>query len=134
MPHDTDLGAKSNCPAAGPGSKRATPPEETPPEIPVDPLKAAAATLLCLALFWLAFRLTRRLVDLAIAGGYAEERRRLAEEEAAQAEAGAVPQASAIRATSASLASNRDQSSAAAIGAHSPSTSSISRVQGAAAK
>lgn len=102
----------------------------------MDPLKAAAATLLCLALFWLAFRLTRRLVDLAIAGGYAEERRRLAEEEAAQVEteAGAVPQASAIRATSASLASNRDQSSAAAIGAHSPSTSSISRVQGAAAK
>jgi hypothetical protein len=98
----------------------------------VDPLKAAAATLLCLALFWLAFRLTRRLVDLAIAGGYAEERRRLAEEEAAQAEA--VPQASAIRAISASLASNRDQSSASAIGAHSPSTSSISRVQGAAAK
>lgn len=35
---------------------------------PLDPLKAAAATLLCLALFWLAFRLTRRLVDLAIAG------------------------------------------------------------------
>ena len=129
-------GAKSNCPAAGPGSKRTAPPEETPPENPVDPLKAAAATLLCLALFWLAFRLTRRLVDLAIAGGYAEERRRLAEEEAAQAEteAGAVPQASAIRASAASLASNRDQSSAAAIGAHSASTSSISRVQGAAAK
>ncbi len=129
-------GAKSNCPAADPGSKRGAPPEETPPENPVDPLKAAAATLLCLALFWLAFRLTRRLVDLAIAGGYAEERRRLAEEEAAQAEteAGAVPQASAIRASAASLASNRDQSSAAAIGAHSASTSSISRVQGAAAK
>ena len=52
----------------------------------MDPLKAAAATLFCLALFWLAFRLTRRLVDLAIAGGYAEERRLLAEE-AAQAEA-----------------------------------------------
>jgi len=105
------------------------------PRSPVDPLKAAAATLLCLALFWLAFRLTRRLVDLAIAGGYAEERRRLAEEAAqAEAEAGAVPQASAIRAMSASLATNRDQSSAAAIGAHNPSTSSISRVQGAAAK
>jgi hypothetical protein len=101
----------------------------------VDPLKAAAATLLCLALFWLAFRLTRRLVDLAIAGGYAEERRRLAEEAAqAETEAGAVPQASAIRAIPASLAANRDQSSASAIGAHSASTSSISRVQGAAAK
>jgi len=101
---------------------------------PLDPLKAAAATLLCLALFWLAFRLTRRLVDLAIAGGYAEERRRLAEEEAAQAEAGAVPQASAIRATPASFAANRDQSSAAAIGAHNASTSSIRSVQGASAK
>lgn len=100
---------------------------------PLDPLKAAAATLLCLALFWLAFRLTRRLVDLAIAG-YAEERRRLAEEEAAQAEAGAVPQASAIRATPASFAANRDQSSAAAIGAHNASTSSIRSVQGASAK
>ncbi|MEE7502901.1 hypothetical protein MMR14E_05800 [Methylobacterium mesophilicum] len=99
----------------------------------MDPLKAAAATLLCLALFWLAFRLTRRLVDLAIAGGYAEERRRLAEE-AAQAEAGAVPQASAIRAIPASLDSNRDQSSAAAIGAHNASTSSIRSVQGASAK
>lgn len=99
----------------------------------MDPLKAAAATLLCLALFWLAFRLTRRLVDLAIAG-YAEERRRLAEEEAAQAEAGAVPQASAIRATPASFAANRDQSSAAAIGAHNASTSSIRSVQGASAK
>lgn len=137
-PAGSHHGAKSNCPAAGPGSKRTAPPEETPPENPVDPLKAAAATLLCLALFWLAFRLTRRLVDLAIAGGYAEERRRLAEEEAAQAEAeaeaGAVPQASAIRAIPASLASNMDQSSASAIGAHSASTSSISRVQGAAAK
>ncbi len=95
----------------------------------MDPLKAAAATLLCLALFWLAFRLTRRLVDLVIAGGYAEERRRLAEE-AAQAEA----EVEAIRATPASLAANGDRSSAAAIGAHNPSTSSISRVQGAAAK
>ena len=100
----------------------------------LDPLKAAAATLFCLALFWLAFRLTRRLVDLAIAGGYAEERRLLAEE-ATQAEAaGAVPQTSAIRATPASLALNSDQSSASAIGAHNPSTSSISSVQGAAAK
>jgi hypothetical protein len=99
----------------------------------VDPLKAAAATFVCLALFWLAFRLTRRLVDLAIAGGYAEERRRLAEE-AAQADAGAVPQASAIRATASSLAANWDQSSAAAIGAHNASTSSIRSVQGASAK
>lgn len=82
----------------------------------MDPLKAAAATLLCLALFWLAFRLTRRLVDLAIAGGYAEERRRLAEEEAAQAEteAGAVPQASAIRAAPVSSVPDRDQLPAAA--------------------
>jgi hypothetical protein len=99
----------------------------------VDPLKAAAATLLCLALFWLAFRLTRRLVDLAIAGGYAEERRRLADE-AAQGEAGAVPQASAIRATASSVPANGDPSSPAAIGAHRPSTSAISRVQGAPAK
>lgn len=133
-PREVDLGPKSSCPAAGRGSKRAAPTEETSPEKPVDPLKAAAATLLCLALFWLAFRLTRRLVDLAIAGGYAEERRRLAEEEAAQAEAGAVPQASAIRATPASFAANRDQSSAAAIGAHNASTSSIRSVQGASAK
>ena len=54
--------------------------------------------------------------------------------EAAQAEAGAVPQASAIRATPASFAANRDQSSAAAIGAHNASTSSIRSVQGASAK
>jgi hypothetical protein len=101
----------------------------------VDPLKAAAATLLCLALFWLAFRLTRRLVDLVIAGGYAEERRRLAEEAAqAESEVEAVPQTAAIRTTSAGLAANGDRSSAAAIGVHNPSTSSISRVQGAAAK
>ena len=101
----------------------------------MDPLKAAAATLLCLALFWLAFRLTRRLVDLVIAGGYAEERRRL-EEEAAQAEfeAESVPQAAAIRVTAASLAADGEPSSAAAIGVHNPSTSSISRVQGAAAQ
>ena len=81
----------------------------------MDPLKAAAATLLCLALFWLAFRLTRRLVDMAIAGGYAEERRRLAEE-AAQAEAGAVPQPSAIQATT-NLGASRGSASAAATGA-----------------
>ncbi|WP_267361152.1 MULTISPECIES: hypothetical protein [unclassified Methylobacterium] len=101
----------------------------------MDPLKAAAATLLCLALFWLAFRLTRRLVDLVIAGGYAEERRRL-EEEAAQAESEAesLPQAAAIRVTAASLAADGEPSSAAAIGVHNPATSSISRVQGAAAQ
>ena len=82
----------------------------------MDPLKAAAATLLCLALFWLAFRLTRRLVDMAIAGGYAEERRRLAEE-AAKAEAGAVPQPSAIQATTTNLGASRGSASAAATGA-----------------
>ncbi|SFL41101.1 hypothetical protein [Methylobacterium pseudosasicola] len=75
----------------------------------MDPLKAAAATAVCLVLFWLAFRLTRRLVDMAIAGGYAEERRRLAEEEA-EATADAVPQASARRATPASLAAKGDPS------------------------
>jgi hypothetical protein len=106
----------------------------------VDPLKATAATFVCLVLFWLAFRLTHRLVDMAIAGGYAEESRRLAEERLLPAEAaaqdgdGAVPNASAIRATSASLAVNRDQSSSAAMGAQSASTSSISIVQGAPAK
>ena len=100
----------------------------------MDPLKAAAATAVCLVLFWLAFRLTRRLVDMAIAGGYAEERRRLADEEAQAAAAGDVPQASAICATAASLAVNSDQSSASAIGAQSASTSSISIVQGSPAK
>jgi len=69
----------------------------------VDPLKAAAATAVCLVLFWLAFRLTRRLVDMAIAGGYAEERRRLAEEEA-QAASDAVPQAASGDEATASLA------------------------------
>ncbi len=71
---------------------------------------------------------------MAIAGGYAEERRRLADEEAQAAAAGDVPQASAICATAASLAVNSDQSSALAIGAQSASTSSISIVQGAPAK
>ncbi len=61
----------------------------------MDPLKAAAATLFCLALFWLVLRLTQRLMEMAIAAGHAEERRRLeAEALAAQADqtgAGAVP-------------------------------------------
>ncbi|MCJ2126723.1 hypothetical protein [Methylobacterium sp. J-077] len=81
----------------------------------MDPLKASAATAVCLVLFWLAFRLTRRLVDMAIAGGYAEERRRLAEEEA-QAASDAVPQVSALRATAASLGANDDPPAASAIG------------------
>ncbi|MCJ2096591.1 hypothetical protein MKK67_29395 [Methylobacterium sp. J-072] len=89
----------------------------------MDPLKAAAATAVCLVLFWLAFRLTRRLVDMAIAGGYAEERRRLAEEEA-QAALDAVPQASVTCATPASLGANGDP----------PSVSAIGIVQGAPAK
>ena len=99
----------------------------------MDPLKAAAATAFCLVLFWLAYRLTRRLVDLAIAEGHAEARR-LAEAIVVQDAAGAVPHASAMSATAASLSSNADQSSARAIGAHSASTSSISIVQGAPAK
>lgn len=128
------LGAKSDCNAIRGGSKRGPPRHRGDcSRSPVDPLKAAAATAVCLVLFWLAFRLTRRLVDMAIAGGYAEEQRRLAEEEAQAAE-GAVPQASAICATAASLAANSDQSSAAAIGAQSASTSSISIVQGSPAK
>lgn len=48
----------------------------------MDPLKAAAATLFCLVLFGLILRLTRRLMEMAIAAGHAEERRR-AEDEAA---------------------------------------------------
>lgn len=101
----------------------------------MDPLKAAAAAAFCLILFVLAYRLTRRLVDVAIAQGHAEERRRLAEEAAeAQGAAGAVPQASAISATAASLASNADQSSRSAIGAQRASTSSISIVHGAPVK
>ena len=46
----------------------------------MNPFRAAATAAFCLILFWLAYRLTRRLVDLAIARGHAEERRRLAEE------------------------------------------------------
>lgn len=99
----------------------------------MDPLKAAAAAAFCLVLFWLAYRLTRRLVDLAIAQGHAQERR-LAEETAVQDAAGAVPHACAISATAASLSSNADQSSARAIGAQRASTSSIGIVQGAPAK
>ena len=45
----------------------------------MDPLKAAVATVFCLVLFGLALRLTRRLMDLAVAAGHAEERRRAAE-------------------------------------------------------
>ena len=89
----------------------------------MDPLKAAAATAVCLVLFWLAFRLTRRLVDMAIAGGYAEERRRLAEEEA-QAAAGAEPHAAANGGSTMGLAGNGDPSTTSAIGI----------VQGASAK
>ncbi|MCJ2137734.1 hypothetical protein MKK69_27440 [Methylobacterium sp. J-026] len=91
----------------------------------MDPLKAAAATAVCLALFWLAFRLTRRLVDLVIAGGYAEERRRLAEEAAQEA---------AIRTTAANSAANQDPSSAAGIGVPNAVTSSIKGGQGAPAE
>ncbi|GJE38095.1 hypothetical protein [Methylobacterium persicinum] len=60
----------------------------------MDPLKAAAATLFCLALFWLVLRLTQRLMEMAIAAGRAEEQRRAdAEALAAQADqtAGVVP-------------------------------------------
>ncbi len=58
----------------------------------MDPLKAAAATLFCLVLFWLVLRLTRRLMEMAIAAGHAEERRRIeAEARADQTGAGAVP-------------------------------------------
>ena len=53
----------------------------------MDPLKAAAATLFCLVLFWVVLRITRRLMEMAIAAGHAAERRR-AEEEALAAEAG----------------------------------------------
>ena len=47
----------------------------------MDPLKAAAATVFCLILFGLVLRLTRRLMDMAIAAGHAEARQR-AEDEA----------------------------------------------------
>lgn len=52
----------------------------------MDPLKALAATVFCLVLFGLIFRLTRRLMEMAIAAGHAEARRR-AEEEALTADA-----------------------------------------------
>lgn len=52
----------------------------------MDPLKALAATVFCLVLFGLVFRLTRRLMEMAIAAGHAEVRRR-AEEEALTADA-----------------------------------------------
>ena len=84
----------------------------------LDPLKAAAAAAFCLVLFWLAHRLTRRLVDGAIAQGHVEERRRLAEEIAARDPAGAVPQASATGDAASS----------------SSSTASIGIVQGVPAK
>lgn len=58
----------------------------------MDPLKAAAATLFCIVLFWLVLRVTRRLMDMAITAGHAEERRRIeAEAQADQTGAGAVP-------------------------------------------
>ena len=55
----------------------------------MDPLKTFAATLFCLALFWLVLRLTRRLMDMAITAGHAETRRR--EEAEAIGQAGAMP-------------------------------------------
>ncbi|MFC6788695.1 hypothetical protein [Methylobacterium komagatae] len=57
----------------------------------MDPLKAAAALLFCLALFWLVLRLTQRLMTMAIAAGHAEERRRLEAEAQADQATGAVP-------------------------------------------
>ncbi|MCJ2011329.1 hypothetical protein [Methylobacterium sp. J-076] len=60
----------------------------------MDPLKAAAATLFCVALFWLVLRLTQRLMAMAIAAGHAEEQRRAEAEalaEPADQAAGAVP-------------------------------------------
>lgn len=96
----------------------------------MDPLKAAAATLACLALFWLAFRLTRRLVDLAIAGGYAEERLRLAAE-AAQDGAVPVPAAPGLRDVPPRAAASRDAPSAGAIGPRTPAAPPAGAVQGA---
>jgi hypothetical protein len=54
----------------------------------VDPLKAAAATLFCLVLFWVVLRITRRLMEMAIAAGHAAEHRRVEEEARAAAELG----------------------------------------------
>lgn len=50
----------------------------------MDPLKAFAATLFCLALFGLVLRLTRRLMEMAIAAGHAEAKRRQEAEDAAE--------------------------------------------------
>ena len=61
----------------GLGCRRAS---RAAPESLVNSFRAAAAAAFCLVLFWLAYRATRRLVDLAIARGHAEEQRRLAEE------------------------------------------------------
>lgn len=47
----------------------------------MNPLKIAAAVAVCALLFWLMFRLTRKMVDLTIATGLAEEERRRKEEE-----------------------------------------------------
>ncbi|GJE61188.1 hypothetical protein [Methylobacterium trifolii] len=63
----------------------------------MNPLKAAIAVAACALLFWLALRVTRRFVDIGIAAGHAEERRRLEAEAAEEARAaqaardGAVP-------------------------------------------
>ena len=48
----------------------------------MQPLKIAAAVALCAILFWLGLRLTRRAVDLGIAAGRDEARRREAEPDA----------------------------------------------------
>ncbi|GJE41665.1 hypothetical protein [Methylobacterium soli] len=47
----------------------------------MQPVKIAAAVALCAILFWLGLRLTRRAVDLGIAAGRDEARRREAESE-----------------------------------------------------
>lgn len=46
----------------------------------MDPLKAFAATVFCLVLFGLILRLTRRLMDMAIAAGHADARQRAEDE------------------------------------------------------
>lgn len=46
----------------------------------MSPVKIAAALAVCVLLFWLAFRITRVMVDLGIAAGHAEVRRREDEE------------------------------------------------------
>lgn len=50
----------------------------------MSPLKLAAALAACALLFWVGLRLARRVVDLGIAAGYAEESRRLAAEAEAE--------------------------------------------------